>query len=264
MIFALTLNWNGLDKLKKLRDNLLINLSNSGQDFKWYIRDNGSKDNSVSEISTWPEVVLKSVNHNRDNFAQGVNSLAAMTNANNSDYYLLLNNDVEFGDAYSIKNMLNLMGPDVGIVGARLMYPNSNTLSHAGVILSKRYGEMPFHYRYKEKSDQEAEKNRYFQAVTAAVCLVRVSDFNAVGGMDTKFNWAFEDIDLNLSIGQLGKKIIYCGQTLIYHEESASLKRNPVNKLFMDSNVRHFRSKWSGKYELDHDKYLNDKNYNLC
>ena len=52
------------------------------------------------------------------------------------------------------------------------------------------------------------------------------------------------------------------GGTKIFHEESASLKKNPVNKMFMSPNVKHFKSKWTGKYELDHDKYLNDSSYN--
>lgn len=281
MIHVLTLTWNGLDKLKRLRPGLIKNLENTGLPFRWYIRDNGSKDGTVEEIKTWDHVEVLSVDHNRNNFAQGVNSLAAITNSNKviiikgravgpstaaleqiQQYYLLMNNDVEFADDESLKKMLSLMAPDVGIVGCRLLYNGTDKLQHAGVIFGERYGNMPYHYRHKESSDTVAEKTRQFQAVTAAVCLVKKECFDQIGGMDEKFHWAFEDIDMCLRIGQLGKKILYCGETNIYHEESASLKKNPVNKMFMGPNVDHFKSKWFGKYELDHTKYLKNPSYN--
>ena len=39
---------------------------------------------------------------------------------------------------------------------------------------------------------------------------------------------------------------MYCGKTNVYHEESASLKKNPVNKMMMPHNVSAFRKKWEG------------------
>jgi len=146
-------------------------------------------------------------------------------------------------------------------VGARLLYSGTDKLQHAGVIFGPRYGKMPYHFRRGEKSDSNAKKNRYFQAVTAAVCLINPVSFRRVGGMDCNLRWAFEDVDLNLKIGQQ-EKIAYCGETKIYHEESASLAKNPVNKLFLNHNVTYFKNKWFGKYDLDHEKYLADPKYN--
>lgn len=287
-ISILTLTWNGLDKLKRLRPGLIRNLDKTGLDYTWYIRSNGCTDGTLEEIKTWDKVQILDVGHNRHNFAQGVNSLAWLalgrnvltdpptTTLSKFDYYagyrarkrpsddllLLMNNDVEFPEDESISKMIACMKDNVGIVGCRLLYQGTNKLQHAGVIFSERYGNMPYHYRHQEESKAESEKNKYFQAVTAAVCLVRMSDFMAIDGMDEKFHWAFEDIDMNLRIGQLGRKIVYCGQTKIFHEESASLKKNPVNKLFMNPNVAHFKAKWLGKYHLDHTRYLADPNYN--
>ena len=278
MIHILTLNWNGLDKLKNLEPGLGQNLIYANQNAKWYIKDNGSKDGSIKWINNWNESNKISKNfpiemvpfledHNRDNFAQGINKLWLATNITiekeeyNQDYILLLNNDIEFVDKESLNKMINIMNNDhtVGIVGARLLYNKTTRLQHAGVIFGRRYNNMPFHFRHKEFSDKMAEKNRYFQAVTAACCLIRV---NAFKKMDEKFSWAFEDIDLCLRIGKKWK-IAYCGETYIYHAESASLKKNPVNKLFLRNNVKHFKDKWFGKYELDHEKYLNNPDYNL-
>lgn len=267
MLHVLTLTWDGLDKLERLKNGLYRNLKETDQPYRWYVRDNGSKDKTVSSIKDWPDLTLLEVGHNRSNFAQGVNSLAKMVKENPSfdmwkDTLVLLNNDVEFPRPEALSQMYSQMKPDVGIVGCRLLYNGTDQLQHAGVIFSEKYNLMPYHYRHQEKSDETAEKNRYFQAVTAAVCMVRAKDFFDIGMMDEKFHWAFEDIDMCLRIGSRGKKIVYCGQTKIFHEESASLKKNPVNKLFMNPNVQHFRSKWDGKYEIDHNKYLADLQYN--
>jgi GT2 family glycosyltransferase len=296
MIHVLTLSWDGLDKLKTLRPGLMRNLEKTGQEFKWYIKDNGSKDRTYAETYSWENTICYPISHNRDNFATGINELTtrirdlvvkqdpetkaekriisesphiiryegkSVEELMKNDYYLFMNNDIEFGEDDALCKILKLMDDkDVGMVGCRLLYKGTDKLQHAGVIFSPKYGNMPYHYRHQENSDTQAEKNRYFQAVTAAVTLVRCSDFDEVGGMDNKFHWAFEDIDLCLRIKALGKKIAYCGDTKIFHEESASLKKNPVNKLFMGPNVSHFKSKWQNKYELDHDKYLKDIHYN--
>jgi len=264
MIHILTLTWNGLDKLKKLLPTLEKAVIPLGQPVRWYIRDNGSKDGTVEWLesyrSNWIEMEPLLVGHNNHNFAQGMNSLRDLACGQDNDHYLLLNNDITFGDQHSLANMVDLMkDPKVGVVGARLLYNDTTKLQHAGVIFGPKYGNMPFHYRWREDSDKQSEKNRYFQAVTAACCLVRAADYVK---LDEKFFWAFEDIDMCLRIGKK-KKIVYCGQTKIFHEESATLKKNPVNNLFLNQNVQRFKDKWFGKYQLDHEKYLKSPNYRV-
>jgi len=271
MIHILTLNWNGLDKLKELFGSLLPAVEEMkaiDHDWKWYVRDNGSTDGSKEWLSELKNVELLSVDHNRATYAQGMNSLFEMVRQNiePNDVVLFLNNDVVIEDRHSLAKMFRLLNYHtchIGIVGARLLYKGTNRLQHAGVIFGPRYGNMPYHYRHKEPSDAAAEKNRFFQAVTAACCMVSWEAFMDVGDMDEKFAWAFEDIDYCLRAGQQGHRIAYCGETKIYHEESASLKKNPVNKMFLSRNVKHFKKKCGGTYGLDHEKYLKDPNFNL-
>ena len=264
-IHILTLSWNGFSKLNTLKPSLFNNLAEL-KDIEsiWYIRDNGSKDESVKLINEWQQNNIKcfDIGHNRDNFSQGVNYLFDKACPDDNDLILLLNNDVEFNDNISLNNMVKLMTPEVGAVGAKLLYPKSNKLQHAGVIFSEQYGFMPYHFRYGESDDLNSNKNRYFQAVTAAVCLVRASELKRISGFRTGYSWAFEDVDAMLQIGE-NKKIVYCGQTKITHIESATIKLNPVNKLFLQSNVSLFKKNWFGKYEIDHKKYLDNPNYNV-
>jgi GT2 family glycosyltransferase len=258
MLHILTLHWNAVDKIKRLHESLLPALD--GVDFKWWIKDNGSIDGSEEFLKSieGENIEIYFCGHNRDSFSSGMNILFKKTNAKDEDLILLLNNDLWFGDDSSLKKMIALLKDDVGIVGARILYPDSNLLQHAGVYFSKRYNYMPYHYKHKEPTCPEAEVSREAEAVTAAIFLTKAEYYKDITtnnksgrkGLDEGYFWAFEDTSACLSIKyNLDKKIMYCGDTLIYHEESASLKKNPVNKMLMPQNVKRFKEQWWGKYK---------------
>lgn len=270
-VHILTLTWNGCDKLTKLKESLMPALE--GIEYTWWIKDNASIDNTVEVASQWGDSVkVIEFKNNLQNFSQGCNFLFNEAKPKDDDLILLLNNDVSFGDTTSLKRMIQIIKNDalVGVVGARLLFTGTNNLQHAGVTFKPKY-DLPMHFRSGEESDDNAEKNRLFQVVTGAVLLLRADSFknafeNKSGnkGMDENYHWAFDDVDLCLSIGvNQKKKIVYCGQTKIFHEESASLKKNPANKLFMNHNVTYFKNKWRDKYKMDLDIYTKNLKHNL-
>lgn len=268
----LTLTWNGEDKLVKLKNSLMPALS--GLDYTWLIKDNASKDNTVKIASEWGDnVKVIDYKNNNQNFSAGMNYLFAEAAPKDDDLVLLMNNDVVIKDNKSIKNMINIIQKDdsVGAVGCRLLYTNTDRLQHAGVVFDS-VQKMPMHYRLNEKTDNDAEKNRMFQVVTGAVLLTKgeyfknayTSNKSGINGMDENYHWAFDDVDLCLSIlYNLEKKIVYCGNTNIFHEESATLKKNPVNKLFMPHNVNYLKNKWGSRYLSDQDIYKKEPKHQL-
>jgi O-antigen biosynthesis protein len=269
-LYILTLNWNGEDKLKKLYPSLTKNLDEI--EYEWHIKDNASTDESFNFIEEWRQynqnIIPYKYPNNIQTFAEGCNFLfnSVRSEIKDNDNILLLNNDIIFQDTSSIKNMLKIIeNDDVGVVGAKLNYANNpKHLQHAGVIFDKKYNSLPFHFRPNEIEDDKSRQNREFQAITGAVLLTKWKYVKSINLFDTNFKWCFDDIDLCFKIKyNLNKKIIYCGNTNILHEESATLKKNPVNKLFMTHNVKYFQSKWNGRYILDHHFYLNDPNYKL-
>lgn len=265
-LFIFTLNWNGEDKLKKLTPTLLKSLD--GLNYQWFIKDNNSIDNSLEYLHSIDNININIIKYkdNLQNFAAGNNLLFKEANPHDDDLILLLNNDIIFNDKNSLHAMINIIknSHDVGVVGAKLLYQNNN-LQHAGVVFHNKH-KLPHHFRLNEKDDINSSKNRKFQAVTGAVLLTKASYYKhaSSNGMDESYNWAFEDIDLCLSIlYNLNKKIIYCGSTNIYHEDSGTLKKNPVKNLFMSNNINYFFKKWSGRYIIDHNTYVKQNNYNL-
>ena len=63
------------------------------------------------------------------------------------DYLLLLNNDTEVITPEWLENMMGYcQREDVGIVGAKLLYPD-NTVQHAGVVVGNRRFCRTYSYR---------------------------------------------------------------------------------------------------------------------
>ena len=141
------------------------------------------------------------------------------------EYILLLNNDTEMIEPDSIKEMLDVcMRPDVGIVGAKLLYED-NTIQHAGVIIG--FGGVAGHAFI----GQDREDNGYFSrilcvqdlsAVTAACLMVRRSVFVEVDGLNEEFKVAFNDIDFCLKVRKAGYLVVYNPYAQFYHYESKS------------------------------------------
>jgi GT2 family glycosyltransferase len=272
MLYLMTLSWNGCEKLTKLKESLLPALE--GLEYKWFIKDNGSKDDTVTVASQWgSKVEIIPYKNNSQNFSAGMNYLFNVISPSNNDSILLLNNDVIFNDIASIKKMIAMLNKDksIGAVGCRLLHMGTNKLQHAGVVFNPIY-KTPMHFRAGQVSDEVAEKDRLFQVVTGAVMLTRAEYFrnankknpSGISGMDENYHWAFDDVDLCLSIHyNMQKKIVYCGSTNIFHEESATLKKNPANKLFLPHNIQYLLAKWRGRYTFDQGSYTKDPKYNL-
>ena len=261
-IYTMCLNWNGSDLLQQMLPGLFKNLNNTGLDYHVVIRDNGSKDNSLDILKQFDIEILQ-INHNRDSFSKGMNSIFNIANVSDNDVILLINNDIIFNDEISLSYMIETkQKSNASICGARLMYEDG-TISHNGVIFSEKHNNMPWHFRDRCKVEDKDKKDRYFQAVTAACMLIDVKSFKESCGFDESFIWAFEDVDLNLQVGiNQRKKIVCCGKTEITHITSKTLQRNPVNKMFLHKNVARFREKWSGKYKIDHELYLGNPLHN--
>ncbi|MDR7927854.1 glycosyltransferase [Acidithiobacillus thiooxidans] len=149
------------------------------------------------------------------------------------DYVLLLNNDTAaLHDDWLDEMVSQILRPEVGIVGAKLLFPDGK-IQHAGVILGMRGpAEHPF-------IGQPPEYRGYFgramltqnlSAVTGACLLIGKSLYQELGGLDEKqFQVSYNDIDLCLKAREAGHKIVFTPWAMLLHEGSAS-QRGEVEK----------------------------------
>ncbi len=267
MLHILTLNWNGKTKLEELSNSIdQINMP----EYIWHIKDNGSTDDSLDFIKTIKNVNLIETGHNNDNFAAGCNILYNQASPDDKDLILLLNNDIVFKGKDDLINMINLLNKDVGVVGAKLLYKNTNKIQHNGVIFDRRYS-LPTHFAVNKEDSEIMSRSREFQAVTGAVMLTKSEYFKQIKnqnkskrlGLDEDFIWCYEDVAACLSIrNDLNKRIICYSKSTIFHEESATLKINKFSKLFLAKNIQTFHLKYRMKYKIDREFYETNYNYN--
>jgi glycosyltransferase involved in cell wall biosynthesis len=141
--------------------------------------------------------------------------------------FLQLNNDVEAISINWIDQMVGWMQfKDVGVVGAKLKYPNGN-LQHAGVVIGPNGGlaDHQFHGQSGDLPGYTAlpHISREVSAVTGACLMTDTELFHTLGGFDEiNFGVEFNDIDYCLRARKLGKKIVYTAQAELTHVTSAS------------------------------------------
>jgi len=156
------------------------------------------------------------------NFSQMCNMGASYAGG---DYLLFLNDDMEvIQEDWLSLLMEKARLPYAGAVGAKLLYPDSAIIQHAG-ITNLRVG--PAH-KLQFLSDEENHyygKNRGVHdvmAVTGACLLVKKEIFDKAGGFERELAVAFNDVDLCYKIFEAGYYNIVRNDVVLYHHESLS------------------------------------------
>ena len=141
------------------------------------------------------------------------------------DVFLFLNNDIEAYETGWIDLLATqAMRPDVGAVGARLLYPDRR-LQHCGVVIGM--GGAADHVLAGLDEGQPgylhmATSTREVAAVTGACLATRRSVFEALGGFDDALGVDLNDIDYCLRAQRSGLKVLYEANVELIHHESPS------------------------------------------
>jgi GT2 family glycosyltransferase len=141
------------------------------------------------------------------------------------DFLLFLNNDVEILATDWLEQLLGLGGcPDVGIVGATLLYPD-RTLQHAG-IFPHSGGRWVHAYRGLPHDHAgaggELRRARAVPAVTGACLMMGRGLFSEMGGLDEKYPVTYSDVDLCCRVRERGLKVAISPRARLWHFESMS------------------------------------------
>ncbi len=196
------------------------------------IVDNGSQEDATLEF-------LRSIVEKDDRARvlryRGPFNYSAMNNRAageaHGDVLLLLNNDIEVVSPDWLEEMIShVIRPEVGAVGAKLLYPDGR-LQHGGVVFAPNETGWPVVHLERLAARGEAgylgqlRVARSLSAVTGACLAIRRDVYQEVGGLDEDhMAITFSDIDLCLRLGDLGYKIIWTPFAELVHHESASRK----------------------------------------
>lgn len=188
------------------------------------IADNDSAEEEtkiyLAKISTHPRVRVISC-PGPFNFSK-INNIAAREAS--GDIIGLMNNDLKVFEPRWLQAMVrHAVRPDVGIVGAKLLY-DDGTVQHAGVTLGIALAS---HLYKSADGDAEGRHRRLsltqdVSAVTAACLLIRREVWDEVGGLDEDFPVAYNDVDLCLKVRAAGYRVLWTPDAVLYHLESKS------------------------------------------
>ena len=145
-------------------------------------------------------------------------------------WLLFLNNDVEVIESEWLSAMVeHVQRPEVGAVGARLLYPD-DTVQHAGVVLGVGgIAQHAFRGLGAEEPGvcRQLQVTRNYSSVTGACLLTRREVFDEMGGFDEeRLPVTFNDVDLCLKMRRAGYLIVYTPFAKLYHHESATRRRS--------------------------------------
>ena len=189
------------------------------------IIDNGSKE----------DVTLNSLQHLKKNknisvicidipFNYSILNNLAVENTS-SDLLCFLNDDTEIISPDWLEEMTSFAKQkDIGVVGARLWYPDGR-LQHAGVVTGI-HGISDHIFRYLERGEPgyygRAVLHQSYSAVTGACMVVRRHVFERIGGFDESLEVTLNDIDLCLKALSVGYRNVWTPYAELIHHESAS------------------------------------------
>lgn len=177
------------------------------------------------------------------------------------DLLCLLNNDIEMlpdrhGPEWLAIMARQALRPEVGAVGAQLLYPDGR-IQHAGVVTGICGGAAHAHrllWPDEEGYFRRHALPQFVSAVTAACLVVRRTSFEAVGGLDeANFAVAFNDVDLCLRLNAHGWQSLYEPRATLIHHESVSrgLDRDPVGAARLAGELAALRKRWGTDERVD-------------
>jgi GT2 family glycosyltransferase len=158
------------------------------------------------------------------NFSAACNAGAASAHG---ELLLFLNNDIEVIDPDWLSELARwALRPDIGIVGAKLLYPD-RTIQHAGVAFGIGLVGHVFS-RAPEGTTTlfgSSETYRNYTAVTGACQMMRRGVFEELGGFDERFRLSFSDVVICMEAWARGYRVMYTPYARLVHHESFTRRR---------------------------------------
>jgi GT2 family glycosyltransferase len=192
------------------------------------------------------------------NYSRLINLGAAQAHG---ELLLALNNDTEAIEPGWLDELVGqALRPDVGLVGALLLYPD-RSVQHAGIIIGLGGVAQPVFAETEPGDPGYAARIAVAQdlnAVTGACHMVRRNLFQRLGGLDeTHLAVAYNDIDFCLRVREAGLRVVYTPFAPLIHRHSASRGSDAQPKRLASYvwERDYMRARWAG--ELLDDPFFN-------
>ena len=209
-----------------------------GGEYELILVDNRSPDDTLELFEQWRDrATILELEANR-NFAGGVNAGAAQARG---DVLVVVSTDMELAPGTIDALVDEALLDQVGLVGARMTYPDGR-IQHGGIGWRPvSHGMLPFHLFHYEPGDLLQARGRFdLGTVTGGCIAVRADLFRLVGGFDEGYVNGWEDSDLCLAVRAAGARVRYVGNVDIVHHEGGTSGASYNG----DHNPQRFIGRW--------------------
>lgn len=233
-IAVVILNWNGA----KLLEQFLPFVVKYSNEANLYVADNASTDESIQLVkSRFPDIKIIQ-NKGNYGFAKGYNQALKEVE---EDYYALINSDIEVTENW-LSPILSIFEkePSIGIIQPKILdYKNKECFEYAGAAggYIDKYG-----YPYCkgrlfdtiEKDTHQYDNETEIFWASGACFFIRKEIYRKLNGFDDDFFAHQEEIDLCWRAFNMGYKIKYTHQSVVYHVGGATLNQSNPKKTFLN------------------------------
>jgi len=235
LVTIVILNWNGKKYLEQFLPSVL---ASSYGNKRIVVADNASADDSLQFLQQFYPQVEVLANPINEGFAKGYNTALKQVK---SDYYVLLNNDVEVTPNW-IEPVIALMESDITIAACQpkiLSFYNRNQFEYAGACggwldgLGYPFARGRVFDKLEEDTGQYDDAAPCFWA-TGAALFVKAHVYHEAGGLDEFFFAHQEEIDFCWRIQLGGYKVYVQPASVVYHVGGGTLAKESNLKTFLN------------------------------
>ena len=221
MISVVIPNYNGVSHLKECFESLF---RQSYKDFKIFLIDNNSLDNSVAFTKrNFPDVEILSLDSNTG-FAKAVNvGIKHSLEDERIEYIVLLNNDIECDENFISELIKGFKTNDTGSVASKMLnYHNRDIIDDAGDFIKKKGS--PYARGHSEKDVGQYDNEEFIWGACAGAAIYKREVFEEVGFFDEDFFAYYEDVDFNFRMQLVGYKCYYNPKAVCFHKRGETFK----------------------------------------
>jgi GT2 family glycosyltransferase len=214
-------NINGKEHLETCFSSIAAQKYNN---YKLILVDNNSTDGSVELVQTnYPQAEIIRFDYN-SGFAKAVNAgIKIAMSKYNSQYILLLNNDIELGNNF-LQTAADTFDkiPQTDIIAVKMMnFFNRDIIDDTGNFITKK-GGTSYARGNGEKDEGQYDKAEFIFGACAGAAFYRKGVFEKAGYFDEDFFAYLEDIDLSFRAQLAGLKCYYQPDAVCYHKRGGS------------------------------------------
>lgn len=163
------------------------------------------------------------------------------------DLLVTLNDDTEVIAPDWLETMVGLLAPDVGMVGAKLLYEDGD-VQHLGLQFGRGH---IVHIGAGESAEATGPLAGYLvdrevSGVTGACALFARTVFEEVGGLSRTLPVNFNDVDFSIKVTQTGRRVVVTPHAVLHHFESRSRRRRVAAH-----EIEVLRNRWAGQLAAD-------------